>query len=220
MIQLTRSGTVVSASPRDLDHLRERFEREHCVRLPQFLEPGLCRFIQSEIDRAQFHERVYEDMEPVLRDLTMTTNVADGMLDLLLMNDAKLFEFIQCVTGSGPIGSFAGRVYRLIPGQHHYEAWHDDLGGHRLVAISINLGRERYAGGVLQIRERASGAIVHESANTGAGDAIVFRLSRLLEHRVTKLQGHVAKTAFSGWFCSQPVLDLMVALRTNYRLVE
>lgn len=220
MIQITRAGTVVSGSPGDLARLRETFDRDHCVLLPQFLEPALTSFVQSEIDRAEFHERVHEDMEPVLRDLTMNANLADGLFDVLLMNDATLFHFIEELTGKGPIGSFIGRVYRLIPGVHDYEAWHDDLGDARLIAISINLSRDVYTGGVLQIRDRATGAILHEVANTGAGDAIVFRLSRQMEHRVTKLQGSAAKTAYSGWFCAQPVLDLMAAIRTNYRAVR
>ena len=42
--------------------------------------------------------------------------------------------------------------------------------------------------------------MIHEVANTGLGDAVVFRVSRTLEHRNTKIRGKVAKTAFSGWF--------------------
>jgi hypothetical protein len=36
--------------------------------------------------------------------------------------------------------------------------------------------------------------------NTGFGDAILFRISKDLEHRVTEVVGEVAKTAYAGWF--------------------
>jgi hypothetical protein len=70
--------------------------------------------------------------------------------------------------------------------------------------MSVNLGRQIYSGGVLQIRESESGRIVHEVANTGFGDAVVFRLSHGLKHRVTDVQGGVPREAFAGWFKSEP----------------
>jgi hypothetical protein len=38
--------------------------------------------------------------------------------------------------------------------------------------------------------------------NTALGDAIVFRLSDRLVHRVSDVTGPVAKTSFAGWFRS------------------
>lgn len=213
MIQVTRSGTVVSVPRARLEMLRARFEADHCVLLPRFLEPGLCRFLQAEIGRAEFHEHVHPNLVPPVRDLTMNGNLAQGLIDLLLMNDPKLFEVVRFITGCDVIGSFTGRVYRMIPGQHHYDAWHDDVAHSRMVAISINLSAGVYDGGVLEIRDRTSGTVVHQVANTGPGDAILFRLSRGLEHRVTEVVGAIPKTAFAGWFCSEPVFDLRTAIR-------
>ena len=48
----------------------------------------------------------------------------------------------------------------------------------RVVGMSLNLSREVYSGGVLQIRNRESEALISEAANTGSGDAVIFRLSR------------------------------------------
>ena len=102
-----------------------------------------------------------------------------------------------------------GALYRMHASDEHYDSWHHDCAHSRMIAVSINLSSDVYSGGVLQIRERESGAIVHEVANTGVGDAIVFRVSPDLEHRVTAVKGAVAKTAYAGWFCSEPVFDLL-----------
>ena len=95
----------------------------------------------------------------------------------------------------------------MMPHRGDYASWHDDLAYDRLVAISINVGTGAYLGGILQIRHRESGTIVSEVQNIQPGDAIVFRLSPDLEHRVTEVSGGVPRTAYSGWFCSRPVFD-------------
>jgi hypothetical protein len=77
--------------------------------------------------------------------------------------------------------------------------------------MSINLSREVYSGGRLQIRDHVSGEIVSEVANAGIGDAVIFRLSDRLQHRITDVEGTASKTAFAGWFRAQP--DFMSLLR-------
>ena len=121
-----------------------------------------------------------------------------------LFNDEKLFEFVQQVTGCEQIGCFSGRVYRVIPGRSHYHVWHTDADKHRMVAGSINLSTEIYCGGALQIRKPQSEQVLHEVSNTGFGDAIFFRISPFLAHRLTDIKGTVAKTACAGWFQSKP----------------
>jgi hypothetical protein len=77
--------------------------------------------------------------------------------------------------------------------------------------MSINLSRELYSGGRLQIRDHVSGEIVSEVANAGIGDAVIFRLSDRFQHRITDVEGTASKTAFAGWFRAQP--DFMSLLR-------
>jgi hypothetical protein len=130
---------------------------------------------------------------------------------LFLMNDPHLFELIQRVTGCDRIGRFDGRVYRMDPSA--YSGWHDDIGDHRMIAMSLNLSREPYAGGVLQLRERHSRQILHEAPNRGPGDAILFRVADHLQHQITPVEGAVSKLAFAGWFKSSPGLFTARSLR-------
>jgi hypothetical protein len=202
MIQVTRQGTKVSSSPEALEELRTQFEQRHYFLLPGLLEPGLLDLIQRQIDRGEFRERVHERIESN-KELCLNESAAFGAL-LFLMNDEKLFQVIQDITECDRINCFEGRVYRVNPGDGHHDSWHNDIGEGRLVGMSLNLSREVYSGGVLQIRNRESGALVSEAANTGSGDAVIFRLSRDLQHRITEVEGSASKTAFAGWFRSQP----------------
>lgn len=145
-----------------------------------------------------------------MRDSDFQTAVYDGIgKDLklrnrslwsvlyLFMNDPRLFRFIRRVTGCRPIGSFYGRIYRMVEAPGVELDWHDDRQSRRrLVAISINLSERPYRGGTLTIR--TNGASAGESApNVGFGDAVAFRIAAKLEHRVEPVVG-AAICAISG----------------------
>lgn len=202
MIRIGRSGVVSSVSGKDLAALRAQFDRQHYLQFPELLEPGLLDFIQLQVDQGGFYERVHEGIESN-KELCMENNAAFAAL-VFLLNGERVFQIIQDITQCGRIGCFEGRVYRVIRGRGHHDSWHNDMLEDRLVGMSINLSREAYAGGILQIRDRKSGRIISEVANLGAGDAVVFRLSRQLQHRITEVEGKSSKTAFAGWFKSQP----------------
>jgi 2-oxoglutarate-Fe(II)-dependent oxygenase superfamily protein len=213
MISVGRPGVTGCGSAPETEALRSQFERQHYLRLPGFLQPEILDLIQGYVDRGEFFERVHNGIGSN-RELCMEGNAAFGAL-LLCVNDETLFQVIQAVTQCPPVRCFEGRVYRVRAGRWHHDSWHSDLGDDRLIGMSINLGKAPYAGGVLQIRERDSIQIVAEIPNTTPGDAVIFRLSDRLQHRITEIEGEVAKTAFAGWFKSQP--DFIAMLRDQGR---
>src|SRR6185503_10235696 len=131
----TRSGLVVSASPEDLERLRTEFHRQHCLRLPGFVEPNLLHSVQEQLERATFDEKVHRNVGV---ELCMTNNVTLSLL-FFLTNDPRLFEFVRQLSGCERIGCFLGRVYRMVPGGGHYDSWHSDMVAHRMIAMSVNL---------------------------------------------------------------------------------
>jgi hypothetical protein len=199
MIQLTRTETVFSGPALDLESLRSRFDREHCIQLPSLLEPGLLQFVQRKLGQVRFNRTIHEGVGV---ELLMADDLVLNLL-FFLINNPKFLQIIKTITSCCKIRGFTGRVYRMMPGNDHYDLWHHDMVEDRLVAMSINLSSEIYSGGILQIRDKYSQRIVHEVANIGCGDAIVFRLARSLEHRITNVEGAVPKTAFAGWFRSE-----------------
>ena len=199
MVQITRSGLIPPAQ-QELESLREQFDRQHCIRLPGLLEPALVSFVRRRIEEAEFDERPHEKIS---LELCLRHDVA---LDLLhfLANDKRLFGLVEQLTGCDRIGCFIGRIYRMVPGSGHYDSWHSDAMDHRLIGLSVNLGMQSYDGGVFQLSERHSKDILCEVANTGSGDGILFRIADNLTHRVTTVEGTTPKTAFAGWFHSEP----------------
>jgi hypothetical protein len=208
MIRLTRHGLEFSGSENDLDSLRRTFEREHCLLLKGFLGGELVPLILPAIERAQYHPAHYDQ---VGSELLMEPNAALEALSFFF-NDQKLFELVQSITCCGRIGFFRGRVYRLDPNPHHTFDWHNDLNkASRMLAMSLNLTAKGFQGGLLQIREAATGKMIREVANTGFGDAVLFRLSADLEHRVTPVEGQTPRISYAGWYQSEP--DFHAALR-------
>jgi hypothetical protein len=202
VIRLTPRGAVVTAAGADVARAREAFAETHHLRLPALLDPGVLALVRREVAAARFAERVHGAIGPN-RELCMEEGPAAGLLHLLL-NASELLGLVEAITGCPAIGCFRGRVYRMLPGGRHRDAWHDDLGDDRLLALSLNLGDRPYRGGALQLRERGTHRVLAEVPNTGPGDAIVFRLAPGLQHRVTPVEGEVPKTAFAGWFKSRP----------------
>lgn len=200
MVHLTRSGPVISLAVHHRDRLRTQFDRDHCIRMPGFFDVELLRFVQKQIEHARFDVRVHKNIGV---ELCLTEDVTLSLL-LFLSNDPTLFEVIRQVTGCGRIGCFIGRVYRMAPGAGHYDSWHSDTTDHRLIGMSVNLGADSYDGGIFRLREASSKKLLCEVGNTGPGDAIVFRIAKHLEHCVTTVEGTQPKTAFAGWFKSEP----------------
>lgn len=54
-------------------------------------------------------------------------------------------------------------------------------------------------------------------ANIDFGDAIVFRVDRGLQHRVTDVEGDVEKVALSGWFVPWPDDRFFLRLALNQK---
>jgi hypothetical protein len=210
-IQITRRGLLIRDSDEQVQRLREQFSRQHYARLPEFLDTETLAFVRQEIDRGEFYERVHSGIKSN-KELCLKQDAAYGAL-LLFVNDEHLFEIIRTITDCGRIGCFEGRVYRFAPRQGHHDAWHSDMAEDRLVALSVNLSAEIYTGGTLQIRDSQSHAIIQEVPNVGAGDALIFRVSANLQHRITKVTGTASKTAFAGWFRAKP--DFLTLLKTT-----
>jgi hypothetical protein len=72
-----------------------------------------------------------------------------------------------------------------------------------MIAVSINLSSESYAGGGLAIRSSKTKELICEVQNPGYGDAIIFPVHERFEHRVTRVEGTTPKTALAGWFRSK-----------------
>jgi hypothetical protein len=178
------------------------FAVSRCVHFPGFFDRRLLLWLRAQLTSARFHERVHTNLVPPAVDLGLADERLLAMI-ATVVNDRRLFAIVRAISGCDPIGCFKGIVYRMEPRPEHSDTWHADMDGNRMVTLSVNLG-DPYEGGVLQIRETPSNRIVHEVANTGPGDAILFALGDRLEHRVGAVTGRATKMALAGWFQRTP----------------
>jgi len=199
-IQLTRSGTIFEGGDQAIAAWRDEYMRGNWVRWSGFIEPKLLAILHTRIGAASFFDKTNRNIGDESR---MRQEPVGAALEFLT-NDTVLFEVVRAITGCDPVGCFRGRVYRLLPSTGQMTDWHTDLTQGRMATMSINLSTEPYAGGILQFREPGSEKILSQVANTGPGDAVLFRIAKGLEHRVTALRGTVARTAYAGWFLREP----------------
>ena len=197
---------VVVPSSAELAGLRSAYEEAQWVRLPDFLSRDLRDDIIDAVDAARFEALEIPavrlpDGQPK-KEFVMERNSVGALL-LLAMNDPRLFNAIEAITGCDRIVSFQCRTYRHDPKAGHIGGWHNDMKRGRMVALSLNLGREPFEGGELELRNAQTEEIVDRISNPAAGDAFIFRIDRSLEHRVAPMHGIVPRTAFAGWFCSE-----------------
>ena len=207
IISINRTETKMFQREEAFLQLSQQFAEQNFIRLPGILNKELLHEFHEQIESGGWQERVHDHIG------TEVCASDKGLVGLLnfLMNDVDLFHFLERVTGCEKIGCFAGRVYRMVPNSGHYDSWHGDVGENRLLALSMNFGYEPHDGGILEIRKRRPEAAPTKVPNPGFGDAILFRISPELEHRVTNVVGSVPKTAFAGWFQSEP--DFLESLR-------
>lgn len=189
--------------------MRRTFERDHAIQLPHFFDPNLVASVQQYVRRAQFSDRD----DGIARESCMEDNAALALLHLITNHD-RLFDIIRAVTGCAPIGSFLGRVYRMLEAAGHYDRWHSDVTDTRLIGMSVNLSDGRFAGGLFELRDRAVEEPQWSAANAHAGDAILFEIAGSLRHRVTAVEGAIPRVAFAGWFQSHP--DFLAVLKQRH----
>ena len=204
-LQQTRAGLSLPDA-RDEQALRATYAERACVTLPRFLDAALLARLQARVARAEWRILVH-DVGELSTELLLLDDQVPGTL-ALLVQDPALIAFVERLTGCDPIGCFIGRVYRMDAGAGHHDVWHGDDDDNRMVGMSVNLSPGVYEGGVLELRERGSLRLLHRVANTGPGDAILFRIDHALEHRVMDVTGSASKIAYAGWFQRAPVVRL------------
>lgn len=186
--------------PAQIGKLHEEFRDAHWVRLPQLLEPSILDFLLARLDSTRWesmsHGKIGE--EYITNDLPTTT------LLHFILNRPQFRAVIEEITGRKGLQWFRGRVYRMIAEAGHHDRWHSDIAYSNEVGMSINLSRNIFRGGLFMLREGDSKRVLASVANTGRGDALIFRISPDLNHRISDLEGTEPKTAFAGWFKSSP----------------
>lgn len=210
-VTLGRHGPAFAGPTAEAAAAAEWRARQH-IRFEGFLDDELRAFARTQIERGEFADFVHDASG---HEGKMADNAAVWLLDFL-MNSPPLLECVSRLTGRD-VSWFHGRVYRLTPGTDEGHDWHSDYEIGRQLGVSINLTPTPFSGGVLQLRDAATGSPISEVANTGYGDCVIFRLGADIVHRVLPVTGTVERVAYAGWFYSGPTLFERLARQLDYR---
>lgn len=183
VLQARRTGAgtrvVLAGEPGDLETLRATFERDHCVRLSDFLSGPLLERLSSYVADGE-------------------DGKAEALL-FMLLNDAEVFGHVRAITGCRRIGRFEGDLVSTAPGPEHAEHWHGYIFGHGMVSMTVDVSPHPHSGGVLELRDRHSQELVAR-AETSPGDALLARVAPFLQERVTAVEGELPRTVYTGRF--------------------
>jgi hypothetical protein len=198
-LELGASGLTRTPSDRHLVDLARSFEEHDVVHLPGFFDAALLARIRRLSDEIDLSPREHRGIG---RELSTMSGPLFSML-LFCANDPGLLQIVERVTGLAPLRSFEGRIYRL-DASGTYDSWHSDVFDTRQVGMSVNISSEPYAGGTFEIRRVDRPDQIRAHPNLEPGGAILFRIADHLRHQVTPVTSEAPKTAFAGWFRSEP----------------
>jgi hypothetical protein len=206
MLHISQHNVVTDLAR--LADMRAEFAERQCLLMRQVVDPPLLVRLMALLAVAPARERVpgIARGRLIARELCVERDAIAARAFSLLFNNPAIFRLVEQITGCSRIGNFLGRMYMMRPNSEHYDTWHSDNDGNRLIGLSCNLSGDVYSGGVFQIRERQTERVLGEVGNTRPGDAHIFRIAPELQHHVTAVTGEVTKTAYAGWFRAQPLV--------------
>lgn len=196
VIAIAREGAEIASDPAALAQARDQFARTSVLVLRGFLAPPLLAWTQTLVHAGAFRHKVHPASG---EEDCMEHNEAIWLLRFLV-GSHEVLRAVEALTDHRPLTKAQLRVYRFAPGTGHHHDWHDDIGEGRRLGLSVNLSESLFEGGNLQLRDRDSLRPLADVRNTGAGDAVIFRLGRDVQHQVLPVTGGAPRVALAGWF--------------------
>jgi len=199
MLQITNQKTLTDLSDTQITQLRKQWSNNRAIILPQLIEPNLLEHVRHAIKYGEFHKVKHAGVDAT--ELTLKHGPIINLLEMMA-SDPTFSKVISKITDKKPVGCFQGRIYNIRKSDH--DDWHQDTGYNYLMAMSINLSPKPYKGGSLCVRDVNTKKVFADIHNIGPGDALIFDISKTLEHKIAPVTGAHPKIAFAGWFWPVP----------------
>ena len=200
-VRLTANDTLIDSDAARDAALAAEFAERHVLELPDLLQPDVLAILEPAIRAARFVPGWEDGVGGRLRE--RPTRV--GNLLCLLLRGQKLRDWLTKITGIAPLVAVNGAVARYEAGGGQSLDWHNDLDqSGRVLAVTIAIGEAAYEGGAFEMRRCDTGETMFRHNHHRPGSALVFRVSKALEHRVTPVSAGGPRTVFSGWYLRKP----------------
>jgi hypothetical protein len=201
-VRLTAHETLIDGDDESDAALAAQFADRHVLEFPDLLQPDVLERLAPAIRTARFVPRSEDGVGARLRERPTRLG---NILCFLLQRDA-LRDWLTRITGVSPLVAVNGAVARFECGGGQGLDWHNDRDQTgRLLAVTINIGDVPYEGGVFEMRRCDTGEVLFAHYHQRPGSALVFRVSKALEHRVTSVSAGGPRTVFSGWYLRKPL---------------
>ena len=192
------SGIVIDKT-KFVSYQRE-FAETNCIFIQDFLSQKVLDNLLKKITTKDFLTKIELDgVEKFGNVLALPSHHIAVMILNMMLNDNNLLSILQEITDCEKINDFVGRVHRSNIKELHEIGWHGDNSDNRLLAITLCLGTTVYTGAEFQLRKKQTAINLRQFGQLNAGEAIIFKISPELEHRLAPLQSG-QRTVGVGWF--------------------
>ena len=194
VIQITQGGVTVGDG--DVVRLRTEYETTGIALMPGFFSPPVLNALLKKLETSDFNLK----REAFIKGSTLILPQTDPALIGLhfALNRPEVFQLASQITGIPKPGNFLSRLHRTVPDPELQLEWHDDASDGRVLGLNINLSRNPYSGGLLQIRNPGA-EVLAEVGQLPPGDAFLFRIGNKWQHRLTPVESG-ERTVAVGWF--------------------
>lgn len=193
-VQLAPAGVRILAGDAGL---AEQFRTSGMLALPGFLDESFVQLLDRADKTSTFVREVVTD----LGEREIESPLRGTAAILLALRNRELLDWVAKITGSSCPLEVGGNIVRTWPGGRDRLDWHDDVGDVRRIAgLTIRLGMSPFEGGEFEMRAKCKPEAITGHHHARVGDALLFRVSPQLEHRVTPIASGGPRQMFAGWF--------------------
>jgi len=198
---LDRQPFVIGATATELrepaEAFRERFATCRSIVCRNAIEPSFLGTLRSLCSRSAF----VPDSVPKLGTREVERPQRAGGAITLVLQRSALLRWLEDASGCGPLGAVEGRVVQARPNARDQLDWHDDLHDPaRRLAVTIDLTEAPYQGGLFELRDAGSRALLTTHRHVEPGTMLVFDVAPGLEHRVLPVTSGGPRRVYTGWF--------------------
>jgi hypothetical protein len=179
------------------DIWRCRFADLPAIGFSNVFEPDFAAKLVGRTSDANFVE---DDVEHVgLRRVEQPQRIGKALS--LLLHSTALLDWLESVTGVGPLNAVAGRLAETRCNGRDALDWHDDCNDKsRRLAVVINLSDQPFEGGQFLLRRKGESEPILTFDHGAVGSILIFAVRPDLEHCVTPVTRGGPRRVYAGWF--------------------
>lgn len=172
-------------SDSEINDYTNQFQSNHSVLLSNFFESTFLEKLQSLIDKQTFE---FFHNPSIGREYRVENIAFCAKLNIIFSNP-EFLNFFRIITRKPEIRMVTSRVYKILDEDDYQLNWHtDDRVLSRVLALRVELSKEKYEGGIFQFRRIGTSNLLANVGQLNFGEAFVFNVDfDQFEHQVLQV---------------------------------